>query len=222
MDDKYNIDDIIQMFPYSLFEDLDLVSIEKGKNIFNKGDGVSRIYIVCTGKFRIINEFIDGTIHNYAYVYPNDIVGALEVVAGKKYYAATVQAVENASFYVMDSGKFLEAYENNHELTLYVGKMLSNMFYNTSYYYGNILKNSPMVSIAMYITNIAGELINADKAGEISVTRQYMADELGLSLRTIYRNIKKLKDKGLISVNNSIITIGKTQYSKLLQYIEKN
>ena len=56
---------------------------------------------------------------------------------------------------------------------------------------------------------------------QINKTRQQMSDEIGVSIKTVNRSIKKLKEENLISLTKGKIYINQSQYLKLFSMLKE-
>ena len=55
----------------------------------------------------------------------------------------------------------------------------------------------------------------------INEKRQQIADEMGMSIKTVNRGIKKLKEDNLITIIKGKIYIDKNQYLKMIRILEE-
>ncbi len=179
------------------------------------------VYIICAGMLRIFNEFENGKILQTAKVKDMDVVGILEVLSSEDKIAATVEAVTECIALRISKEDFLEWIENDHHLAVIIAKKIASDFYNTTYSNGRLLLNSTMYTLVSFIIETIKKDVEQNKKGFIHKKRQEIADELGVSLRTVQRNIRKLKDAGLITVNTGKIHVDSNQYNKLIHKLNE-
>ncbi len=179
------------------------------------------VYIIYLGTLRIFNEFENGKILQTAKVKDMDFVGILEVLSLEDKIAATVETVTECTALRISKEDFLEWIEKDHYLALITAKKIASDFYNTTYSNGRLLLNSTMYTLVSFIIETIKNDIEQEKTGFINKKRQEIADELGVSLRTVQRNIRKLKDTGLITINTGKIHVDSEQYNRLINRLNE-
>ncbi|PAB57715.1 Crp/Fnr family transcriptional regulator [Anaeromicrobium sediminis] len=179
------------------------------------------VYIIYLGTLRIFNEFKNGKILQTAKLKDMNFVGALEVLSSKDKIAASVETVTECTALRIPKEDFLDWIEKDHYLAIMVGKKIANDFYNTAYSNGRLLLNSTMYTLVSFIIEALKDDIEEGKVAFISKKRQEIADELGISLRTVQRNIRKLKDTGLITIDTGKIHVDSNQYKRLIDRLNE-
>jgi CRP/FNR family cyclic AMP-dependent transcriptional regulator len=149
-----------------------------------------------------------------------DFVGLIEILASKQKIAATVETVTECVTVKISKKDFLKWMEKDHYLSIIVAKKMAKDFYSIAYSNGELLLNSTMYTFISFIIQWAKEQIGEGKEAFINKKRQQIADELGISLRTVQRNIKKLKQEELITVKNAKVYVNKKQYNLLINKLE--
>ncbi|RKD27144.1 CRP/FNR family transcriptional regulator, cyclic AMP receptor protein [Caminicella sporogenes DSM 14501] len=189
--------------------------------LLKKDEEVNCVYLLYSGTLRVINEFPNGTVYGFAYIDSTEIIGALEILAKEKKIAATVEAVTHSIALRISKEDFIKWFESSIDFTMEMAKMLAKKFYPTVCKNGEVFMNSSIYSLASFIIRSVEEDIKEGKTGIINKKRQYIADELGVSLRTVYRAIKKLKEDNLITVIKGKIHVSREQYEKLAEIIHE-
>ena len=92
-------------------------NIKKDNIIVNKDEDVLSVYLVYSGKLRIINEFDSGYMYSYADIGFMDIVGDIEVLSGRLKFAATVKSVTDCILINISTDDFMYMFENNHNFS---------------------------------------------------------------------------------------------------------
>ncbi len=113
---------------------------EKRTMILNKDDEINDIYFVCEGSIRVISEFVNGTIHGFAYVEPGDIIGAMELLSEHRVSACSLETVTDSVVISMAITDFMEWFELDHGFSKAVARMVARKFFPTSYDYGVVFK----------------------------------------------------------------------------------
>lgn len=179
------------------------------------------IYIIYSGTLKIFNEFQNGRILETAIANDMDFVGLIEILASKDKIAATVETVTNCVALRISRKDFLKWLENDHYLAMIIARKMARDFYNIAYSNGELLLNSTMYTIVSSIIEWTKKDIEEGKVAFINKKRQQIADELGISLRTVHRNIKKLKQQGLITIDLAKIYVNSDQYKALIDKLDE-
>jgi CRP/FNR family cyclic AMP-dependent transcriptional regulator len=189
--------------------------------LLKKDEEAKYVYLLYSGTLRVINEFPNGTVYGFAYIDSTEIIGALEILAEEKRIAATVEAVTHSIALRISKEDFIKWFESSIDFSMIMARMLAKKFYPTISKNGEVFMNSSMHSLASFIIRSVEKNIKEGKIGIINKKRQYIADELGMSLRTVYRAIKKLKEDNLITIIKGKIHVSKKQYEKLTEIIDE-
>jgi CRP/FNR family cyclic AMP-dependent transcriptional regulator len=179
------------------------------------------IYIIYLGTLKIFNEFKNGKILETAKLKDMNFVGIIEVLSSKDKIAASVETVTECIALRISKEDFLEWIEKDHYLALMIAKKISNDFYDTAYSNGRLLLNSTMYTLVSFIIEAVRDSMEEGKVALIHKKRQEIADQLGISLRTVQRNIRKLKDTGLVTINTGKIQVDMNQYKMLLDKLDE-
>jgi CRP/FNR family cyclic AMP-dependent transcriptional regulator len=192
------------------------------KTIMIKKDAKPKyVYIISCGTLRIFNEFENGRILQTANVKDMDFIGLIEVLAAKDKIAATVETVTNCTALRIPKEDFLKWMEFDHNLAMMLAKKIAIDFYNISYSNGRLLLNSSMYTLVSFIIECVKSDIEQANIAFVNKKRQQIADELGISLRTVHRNVKKLKELGIIKIDTGKICVNSEQYRMLIDKLDE-
>lgn len=194
---------------------------EAKTTMVKKDENPKYIYIIYSGILNIFNEFENGKILQTARVHDMDFVGVMEALASKDKIAATVETATKCTALRMPKDDFLDWMQRDHELAILVAKKMADNFYSTTYSNGKLLLNSTMYTLVSFIIDTVKDDIVMSELGIVNKKRQQIADELGISLRTVQRNIKKLKETGLITINTGKINVDIVQYKGLVDKLDE-
>ncbi|QEK11256.1 Crp/Fnr family transcriptional regulator [Crassaminicella thermophila] len=188
--------------------------------MLKKDSEVKYVYIIYSGTLRVINEFANGNIYGFAYIDSTDFVGALEILAEESKTACTVEAVTDCVALRISKEDFLEWFEKDIFFSTNIAKLLAKKLYPTIYRNGAVFMNSSIHSFIAFLIRFVQKDIQEGKTALINKKRQYIADELGISLRTVHRIIKKLKEDNLLTIIKGKIYVNKNQYERLIEIVD--
>lgn len=189
--------------------------------MIQKDEETKYVYIVISGMLRVVNEFENGKLFGFAYKNPLDFIGMLEVLAEESKMAGTVEAITDCVVLRITKEDFLKWLESDHFFSITIAKEIAKNLYPTAYRIGDVFMNPALYTIVTFIVQSTKKEIKDERIGLITKKRQQIADELGLSLRTVYRVIKKLKEDNLVTIRKGKIHVHKEQHIKLIKMLEE-
>lgn len=217
------VTNFIETMPEELYKRCSIKEFEPRASIYRKDEELRYIYIICSGTVKIMNQFDTGLVYDYAYMDSVDLLGILELLAEQPTSASAVQAVTKCVAIEISREDFWTWMKSSHTFAILVAKSLASKMYPTIYKNGAAFVYPAKYTIAeLLLRNLEDK---KDKFSDkeyvgINKTRQQIADELSINVRTVYRSLKALKEEGYITIQKSKIKINKIQYEKLLKDIE--
>jgi len=169
------------------------------ENIFLQQDDAKNIYNITEGNVKIYQLIDDGRIQIIGFLYPGDFFGSYK--NGKYNYCA--EAIGNARVCIFEQKKLDYYIENNmalakellnqtsHELTLAQDRM------------GVLGKLDATERLAKFLMNISEQRKRIgwkNNPLSLPMTRQDIADYLGLTIETVSREVSKLKTSNVVKV----------------------
>ncbi|NQT58306.1 MAG: Crp/Fnr family transcriptional regulator [Bacteroidetes bacterium] len=197
---------IIELPPHSIL-------IRKGeKNLF--------VYIKYEGKLRIINEFDNGRMYEFASVSEIGFSGLLEMFAQKEIASSTVETMEKSKFLRIRKEHFSYWLEQDSFAFRGIVRIFANQIYPSILENGVVFANTGSYSLGQYLERRLVGDIRQHGFGMLEETRQEIAQNLGVSLRTIYRLTGLFRDMGIISVIRRKITMDAQQLKHLREFLD--
>lgn len=206
---------LLMKMPANIRRDCVKLKLPPKTILVKKDEEPKYVYILCSGKLRIYNEFENGKILETAKVKDMDFIGVIEVLSGKEKIAATVETEIECVALRLHNEDFIKWMNMDHEFAIIILRKMAGHFYDVTYSKGKLLLNSTMYTIVSYIIDNIKDQLKEAEISIISKKRQEIADELGISLRTVQRNVKKLRDSELINIKTGKIHVSKNQYKLL-------
>ena len=171
-------------------------------NIFLQQDDAKNIYNITEGNVKIYQLIDDGRIQIIGFLYPGDFFGSYK--NGKYNYCA--EAIGDVRVCIFEQKKLDEYIDKNmvlakellnqtsHELTLAQDRM------------GVLGKLDATERLAKFLMNISEQRKRIgwqNNPISLPMTRQDIADYLGLTIETVSREVSKLKTSNIIKVLSS-------------------
>ena len=177
---------------------------EPNSIIVSRGDAADSVYFIKEGSVTGLREYANGSTYNYFELNSiNGIVGLLEIMAGEKKYVATVYAATEVTMLCFKPEVIYQAIMENMQLLRRIVNILAKDLYNR---------------VRFFLISRYEKYRNIDCANEsvyIRTDYQEIANAIGMSIRTVGRNLKKLKEMKEIKILYKKIYITGNQYEVL-------
>ncbi|AJQ29107.1 Crp/Fnr family transcriptional regulator [Pelosinus fermentans] len=206
--------------PEKIRAKVSLKKIPAGETLLKKGEKVEYAYILIGGELKVINEFENGRIYIFERIRPISFVSELEILAGEMEYVSTVETVNNCKVLMITAKDFAKWIACDHAVLLKISQILAKKMYSTASKTGTANFLSGIRKIQTYIIKYYQENQGNIDVLLIDKKRQQIADEIGVSVKTINRCVDKLNSAGLVFVRSGKIYISKGQYANLLLEIQ--
>ena len=175
---------------------------EDKQNIFLQQDSALNLYNITEGNVKIYQLMNDGRIQIIGFLYPGDFFGSYK--NGKYNYSA--DAIGNVKVCVFDQEKLDKYIEKNISLAKELLHLTSHELTLAQDRISVLGKFGATERLRKFIFNISEQRKRIGwKNNPISLpmTRQDIADYLGLTIETVSREFSKLKTSNIIKILNS-------------------
>lgn len=188
---------------------------KRGRRILKKGEPAKYVYYICSGKINVYNETADGNIGRVVCARPGETVGEMEILADEPITVFSASVHEDATVIRMQKQDFLNWMEGDPEFCMSIARVLAKKLSNAAYTFCEHATQSALSLVKDFIVDsVQGALEEAKKA-KVKNSRVEIADDCGISERTVNRCVGKLKEQGLISVEKGKITVTQIQFEHL-------
>ena len=182
------------------------ISIDKAfedkQNIFLQQDSALNLYNITEGNVKIYQLMDDGRIQIIGFLYPGDFFGSYK--NGKYNYSA--DAIGNVKVCVFEQNKLDEYLENNIKLTKELLHQTSHELTLAEDKIRVLGKLDATERLSRFILNLSEQRKRIgwqNNPISLPMTRQDIADYLGLTVETVSREITKLKSSNIIKIISS-------------------
>lgn len=209
----------LQALPESLVKQGVLVEYEKNSILVSRGERPDYIYFIQEGMVAGIREYANGSTYSYFQLNStNGSVGLLEILAGKENYIATLSTVTKVKALWIDAALVYQTIMEEKGLLRKCINLLADDLYKRSGNDGIMYYMSGLDRVRFFLlTYYEGHQNLKNAKGEVLIDAEYqdIANGIGMSIRTVGRNLQKLKASGELKNIQKKIIIGKEQYEKL-------
>ena len=199
---------------------MSVIDVEADQTFIKAGEECKYIYIILSGKV----TGVEWPMHEKSYFFkdfgPGDFFGEIECFAGLQRYRISIlsstkcQLLAIPSVYYMEwmhmdvDALFMRTQENISRLVLQTAEARKYLFMEG--------KDRLMV----HLVRKYEQKIPAPEILVLNQTRARISEEVGISIKTLDRNIRKLEEMNLLTLNKGKIVITKAQYLQMKQDID--
>lgn len=188
-----------------------MVSLPKGHIFVHTFDACHSVFILIEGSVKAVDQQHSDTIYVFDEFFAPEFFGEMELFSDRNHYIADLMTTSPSRFIVIPSQSYQEWMQSDTQ-ALYTRTcaMLTQLTYQASnertHLFLNATERMCFYFYRRYQTQTHEGILH------LYMTRQMLADQTGLSLRTVNRAMKKLACDGFITFNRSQISINSTQY----------
>lgn len=208
---------IFPNIPNVIKSSLKIRKLDSDEILFHKGEKIEKIYILFSGRLKVLNIFEDGHVYEIAQNTSISFLGEQAVLSKNEYYSVTLKAVTPCVLITLTINNFRKWIKEDIDLSLYLLKELADRLYGNALESG---KNSYFSSKKLIINYFIKLYENNCSKNTITLkeTQQELSEKIGVSLRSFSRVVSYLKKENCISVIKKKITISYKQYQNLKNF----
>lgn len=193
--------------PCTLFVDMDTLELDKldncsaqttckaGEYLFNQHEPFNNVYTVISGTVAIEKISCDGRRQILGFLFPGDFLG----LTNTDHYEYAVRCITKAEFYKFNRKRLYNLAEELPHLKENINNVTSKIFFRTLdqlYILGQKKAHERLCFLFLQLLERSPGA-TVDRI-ELYMSRQDIADYLGLTIETVSRSLSKLKESGLI------------------------
>lgn len=184
-------------------------NLKKGDVLFRKGDEGTALYIIIKGRMKITVPSKLGDEITLAILNRGDFFGEMALLDSLP-RSADATAVEETLLYVLNRSDFLSFLIHNENAVRSILYALSSRLRKTDDFLTEVCFLNISARLARRLLEMSESLIHENKPGssmELKLTQKDLASLLGTTRETINRELKILRDRGIVSTSRNLITI---------------
>lgn len=206
--EKYEGTDVnLSIFPEEMIKQGKTVIFPPHKIVVSRGEFPTYLYFIKSGRTVGSRDYADGNEYSYFQLdHRNGNIGLIEILAKKDKYIATVKSVTEMEALRIESEIVYRYIMENPEMLRRCITFVARDLYMRSGNDGILYYLDGLNRLRHYLLDYYET--HKEQGRQIVVTAEYqdIARRLGVSIRTVGRSIRKLKDnKEIMSVNKKIV-----------------
>lgn len=186
--------------------------------IHQKDSPLDRVGVLCEGGLRVINEFASGNAIMIEHTGPVDFIGDVTVLAGRPRVSVTIETRLPSTVLFFTRADFEFWMERDPHLVREMARKVADKLYQSSYGRGKELFYSSPRRLMEYLLRETAGTVGPVR---LPATRQQMAEELGMSLKTVDRTVVKLREQGLLTVERGKLCLSPEQRARMAQTLSE-
>lgn len=183
---------------------------KRGQIIFYEGNRPFGIYCVTQGKIKLSKTTPDGKSYIVKIAKDGDLLGYRSFFTHEK-YTATAEALEDATICFLDRSLFMDALRRYPQFALDILERMGQELKCAEEKARDLAYKSAqerMVEMLLTLKETYGEAQgDGSYRLQITLTREELANMLGITTETAVRNLTWLKEKGLISFDRKVMQL---------------
>lgn len=182
---------------------------KKGQVIFYQGNQAYGLYCIFAGRIKLYKIGVDGKQQIVRIAGPGDLLGYRSLFADEPYHA-TAEALEDATICCVDKNAFFPMLSKNPQLSLNIIKKLARELRAAEDMATSIAHRSVRERMAELLLMLKETYGKPGKKGiriDLQLSREELAEMIGITQETAIRLLSEFKLDGLIEVKERDITI---------------
>jgi CRP/FNR family cyclic AMP-dependent transcriptional regulator len=183
-------------------------SIEKGETLFRQGDEGTALYVIMRGRIKIsLSKRMEKM--TIAVLGQGEFLGEMALLDDQP-RSADAMALEDSHLYALNRKDFLSFLFNNDNAVHAILRSLSARLRKTD----DLLAEMCFLSLSARLAKKLAEMVELQVHGEescresiLKISQQELGDILGVSRESINKELKILRDKGILATSRNSIRI---------------
>ncbi len=172
-------------------------SFAPGAEIFGEGEPADFVYRVLSGVVRTYRLLSDGRRQICDFLHPGDILGPEAALAHRN----TAEAVTEAVLQAIPRRALAEAAESDAPLAGDLWRLSVNWFQRSEDHAMVLARQGAVERVVCFLLAYAAR-VGAEREFDLPMTRQDIADHLGLTIHTVSRTMSQLQADGLVQLES--------------------
>ena len=198
-----------------------VMDVAAGQTFIQAGEPCINIEIILSGKA----SGVEWPMHGHSYPFkdfgPGDFLGEIESFAGMRQYRVSVVALTDCRVLVIPVFCYMEwMHADVDALYMRTQKNVTRLLSQTADTRKYLFMDG-RERLMLYLIRKYERKGRADNTCSLKQTRSQMAEEIGFSIKTMDRSIKKLEEEGMLRLEKGKIQVDEAGYLTMKNYIEQ-
>jgi len=180
----------------------------RGDKLFHAGQYFDLLYVVRSGSLKTVQPAEDGETQVMGFHIPGELLG-LDAISDDRHRCDAI-ALERTSVCALPFSRLEQVATEIPSLQRQLHRFISREIVHDQEHLAALGRRTARERIALFLCSLSRRLSSAGYSGtefNLSMSREDMADYLGLALETVSRLLKKLCDDGILEVERRRVRI---------------
>lgn len=206
--------------PYWLIDSFQVINLEKNTTFVTRGEEANAVYVLVSGNVKATDERIYDVAYDYTWFEPIEIFGAMELYMGYDRYIATLITLTKCQLLGISRGLYKKWIMGDSAMMLeqvrdITRKLNDQALKERDFQFLDSSERISYLLLQMY------RRYAVDGVCTIRLTRDAMAKQCGINVRTVGRALRKLLDADMLCRSGHYMTINEQQYQKIKEMLSK-
>lgn len=182
--------------------------LQRGESLFREGDPCRSLYAIRAGSFKTYCLGEDGSERILGFYLPGELLGLAGLGSGR--HRVSASALDTASVCEVPFDRLQELADHLPSLNHQLYRVMSRRIFHDQEVLLLLGNKSAQERLATFLLNLSERLMQRGQSARefnLSMTRQDIANYLGLTLETVSRTFTQFQNDGLVDVDRRLIRI---------------
>jgi CRP/FNR family cyclic AMP-dependent transcriptional regulator len=184
-------------------------TLERREELFHKGDVGGQVYVVASGKLKVLTTSVEGDDVVFSILGPGEVFGEVALL-GATPRTATVRAIESCRLIAIDRRDFLSLLKANPEISVKLLSVLAMRLKRVSELVEDTLFLNLPLRLAKKLLSLSR--IYGDKAADgiridLKLSQEEWGDLVGTTRESVNKQVRKWTDAGIVRVDDGYLVI---------------
>jgi CRP/FNR family cyclic AMP-dependent transcriptional regulator len=184
-------------------------SLGKREELFHRGDEGTQIYVIATGKLKVLSTSVDGDDVMFNITGPGEMIGEVALFSGRP-RTATVTAIEASNLLVLDRRDFLDCVRREPEVAIKLLGVLGEHIGRMSELVEDMLFLNLPVRLAKKLLRFArtdGEKTAEGWRINLKLSQEEWGDLVGTTRESVNKQLRAWSEEGVVRTDAGYLVI---------------
>jgi CRP-like cAMP-binding protein len=206
----------VSVFQHATDDDLRLLAgqaiprrVEEGSYFFMQGDPATYLYVMTSGKAKLLQISPNGQQVNLRTLHPWQMFGAVGAVREERTYPACAQALEDSTAIAIAASFMHQMMETRPYLSFDLMQLMTGYIQEMQERYRELATERVEQRVARALLRLISQMgvKNASGAIELTFSRQDLAEMSGTTLFTVSRTLSDWERRGLVQTGRERVAV---------------
>lgn len=194
-----------------------VIKVKEGENILSQGEPRSDIFVLISGRASTVFQHWGYTTYAFDEFTPISIFGEQEALSGHAHIVADVRAKSNCRFLALREADYLRWVQSDTGIMQKRMRAVINTLFRQVEQERSALFLTRRQRVQQFLMDYYQRHVDKFPSGVVVVrqNRVSIAEETGISLRTVNRIVQRMYDNGDVTPQKGKITLSQEQFEQM-------